>query len=149
MENEFDSLDYKNFLSLTPEQQQKFGAAGLQFDAKGNIGDFSKSVGSLAGSNTNEGWGDKFSRWFTPNDKGASLGGEVMSGIGTGVNAASGLAGLYYTKKNFDLAKEAADLEKSKQKSLMSRQRKVDQAGVNLSRNVGNGASYDYKPTVG
>ena len=149
MANEFDSLDYKNFLSLTPEQQQKFGAAGLQFDAKGNIGDFSKSVGSLAGSNTNEGWGDKFSRWFTPNDKGASLGGEVMSGIGTGVNAASGLAGLYYTKKNFDLAKEAADLEKSKQKSLMSRQRKVDQAGVNLSRNVGNGASYDYKPTVG
>lgn len=149
MANEFDSLDYKNFLSLTPEQQQQFGAAGLQFDAKGNIGDFSKSVGSLAGSNTNEGWGDKFSRWFTPNDKGASFGGEVMSGIGTGVNAASGLAGLYYTKKNFDLAKEAADLEKSKQKSLMSRQRKVDQAGVNLSRNVGNGASYDYKPTVG
>ena len=37
MVNEFDSLDYKNFLSLTPEQQQKFGAAGLQFDAKGNI----------------------------------------------------------------------------------------------------------------
>lgn len=101
------------------------------------------------GGLASEGWGDKFSRWFTPNDKGASLGGEVMSGIGTGVNAASGLAGLYYTKKNFDLAKEAADLEKSKQKSLMSRQRKVDQAGVNLSRNVGNGASYDYKPTVG
>lgn len=100
------------------------------------------------GGLASEGWGDKFSRWFTPNEKGTSLGGQVLSGIGTGVDAASGLAGLYFAQKNFDLAKEAADLEKKKQKSLMARQAKVDQAGVDLSKNVGNGASYSYKTTI-
>ena len=153
MANEFDSLDYKNFLSLTPEQQQKFGAAGLQFDAKGNIGDFSKSVGSLAGSNTNEGWGDKFSRWFTPNDKGFSTGGTFMDAFGKGAQGTAAIGGLAAEYLNYKADKKQAKWEKEKEENALKltadRQTKVDQAGIDLSRNVGNGASYSYKPTVG
>lgn len=101
------------------------------------------------GNGSTEGLGDKFSRWFTPNEKGTSLGGQVLGGLGTGVQAATGLAGIYFAKKNYDLQKDAAEIDKLKEYNLMARQAKVDNAGVDLSRNVGNGASYTYRPTVG
>lgn len=111
---ELDSLDYRNFLSLTPEQQRQFGSAGLQFDDKGSVGNFSGLVSSLAGSRANESWGDKLSRLFTPNEKGTSIGGQFFDGIGKGTEAITGLAGIYYADKNFKLQKEAQDYAKSR-----------------------------------
>lgn len=120
-------------------------------DAKAEMDkyDFSGVKNKDKDNGSTEGLGDKFSRWFTPNEKGTSLGGQVLGGLGTGVQAAAGLAGMYFTKKNYDLAKDAADIDKLKEYNLMARQAKVDSAGVDLSRNVGNGASYTYRPTVG
>lgn len=81
-------------------------------------------------------WGDKFSSWFTPQgDKGTSLGGNVVNAVGTGVGALSGLAGMYYTKKNYDL-------QKDNQKHLQAREAKSDARKEQLAANAGNGASY-------
>lgn len=83
-------------------------------------------------------WGDKFASWFTPQgDKGTSLGGNVMGAIGSGVGAASGLAGMYYTKKNFDLQKDQQDYLKNRE--AMSDARKSQ-----FAANAGGGASYKY-----
>ena len=83
-------------------------------------------------------WGDKFASWFTPQgDKGTSLGGNVMGAIGTGVGAASGLAGMYYAKKNFDLQKDQQDYLKNRE--AMSDARKSQ-----FAANAGGGASYKY-----
>lgn len=143
LDDQYSDYDYSYYRSQpTTVEQQNID----NLDNKGAY-DFS-GITPKSNGLTSEGWGDKFSRWFTPNEKGTSLGGQVLSGIGTGVDAASGLAGLYFAQKNFDLAKDAADLEKKKQVSLMARQDKVDQAGVDLSKNVGNGASYNYRTTV-
>ena len=81
-------------------------------------------------------WGDKFSSWFTPDGKsGQSLGGNVMGAIGTGIQGLSGLAGMYYAKKNFDLQKDQADYLKSRDAASDTRMSK-------FASNAGNGASY-------
>lgn len=80
-------------------------------------------------------WGDEIASWFTPNEKGASVGGNIMDAVGTGVGALSGLAGMYYTKKNYDLQKEQANYEKGREAASDARK-------ARFAANAGNGASY-------
>lgn len=105
------------------------------------------------GGLASEGWGDKFSRWFTPNDKGFSTGGTFMDAFGKGAQGTAAIGGLAAEYLNYKADKKQAKWEKEKEENALKltadRQAKVDQAGIDLSRNVGNGASYSYKPTVG
>lgn len=84
----------------------------------------------------NQSWGDKVASWFTPDgESGASVGGNIMDAAGKGVDALTGLAGMYYTKKNYDLQKEQADYLKGRDAASDARKSK-------FAANVGNGASY-------
>ena len=85
---------------------------------------------------TEQSWTDVVKGWFEPTgEKGTSVGGNIMGAVGTGVNALSGLAGMYYAKKNFDLKKDQANY-------LKNREAKFDAAKERLATNIGNGASY-------
>lgn len=79
-------------------------------------------------------WTDTIAGWFKPQGpQGTSTGGNILSGIGAGVGAASGLAGMYYSKKNFDLQKDQYDY-------LKSRDALSDNRTNKFAANVGNGA---------
>ena len=81
-------------------------------------------------------WGDRFKSWFTPDGKsGQSVGGNVIGAVGTGVQALSGLAGMYYADKNYKLQKDQADYLKSRDAASDTRMSK-------FASNAGNGASY-------
>ena len=83
-----------------------------------------------------QGWGDKVASWFTPQgDRGTSVGGNIMGAVGTGVGAATGLAGMYYAKKNFDL-------QKDQQNYLKGREAQSDTRKSAFAANAGNGAQY-------
>ena len=93
---------------------------------------FNNGTGGLA----EQGWTDKVAGWFTPQgDKGTSVGGNIMGAVGTGVGAASGLAGMYYAKKNFDLQKDQQDY-------LKGREAQSDARKSAFAANAGNGAQY-------
>jgi len=82
------------------------------------------------------GWTSKVGDWFTPQgDKGTSVGGNMMNALGTGVGAVTGLAGMYYTKKNFDL-------QKDNQQYLRNREAQSDSRKSAFASNAGNGAQY-------
>ena len=120
--------------SLLSKQAQTGPTGGLAATDYANRSgnDFS----TVASKDPSESFGDKVSRWFTPaGDKGTSLGGNVMGAVGTGVDALTGLAGLYYTKKNYDLQKEQADYLKGRDAASDARKSK-------FAANAGNGASY-------
>ena len=90
----------------------------------------------LGNTTAEQGWGDTFASWFTPQgDKGTSVGGNIMGAVGTGVGAASGLAGMYYAKKNFDLQKDQQDY-------LKGREAQSDTRKSAFAANAGNGAQY-------
>lgn len=85
-------------------------------------------------TDTNQSWTDTIAGWFKPQGpQGTSTGGNILSGIGAGVGAASGLAGMYYSKKNFDLQKDQYDY-------LKSRDALSDNRTNKFAANVGNGA---------
>lgn len=97
-----------------------------------NSSAFNNGTGGLA----EQGWTDKVASWFTPQgDRGTSVGGNIMGAIGTGVGAASGLAGMYYAKKNFDLQKDQQDY-------LKGREAQSDTRKSAFATNAGNGAQY-------
>ena len=83
----------------------------------------------------NQGFMDTVAGWFKPGEGGASTGGNVLGGIASGVNALSGLAGMYYAKKNFDLQKDA---QKYARRQDAQRDRNISQ----FAKNAGGGASY-------
>lgn len=60
---------------------------------------------------------------------------ETLGNIGTGVQALSGLAGMYYADKNYKLQKDQADYLKSRDAASDTRMSK-------FASNAGNGASY-------
>lgn len=108
-----------------------------------NAGDIKVDVDTHLANSTgtpppaDQSWGDKFSSWFTPDGKsGQSLGGNVMGAIGTGIQGLSGLAGMYYAKKNYDLQKDAQDWEKN-------RVALADKNTSTFAANAGNAASYN------
>ena len=82
------------------------------------------------------GWTDTVAGWFRPEgDKGTSVGGNIMNAVGTGVNAATGLAGMYFAKKNYDLQKDQANY-------LKDREAQSDARKSRFAANAGNNASY-------
>ena len=82
------------------------------------------------------GWTDTVASWFRPEgDKGTSVGGNIMNAVGTGVNAATGLAGMYFAKKNYDLQKDQANY-------LKDREAQSDTRKSRFATNAGNNASY-------
>ena len=95
----------------------------------------------FSGSNKNpdtpeQSWLDKVASWFTPTgESGASVGGNILDAAGKGVGALTGLAGMYYTKKNYDLQKDQANY-------LKGRDAASDARNAKFAANVGNGASY-------
>lgn len=96
-------------------------------------------IKDLGNTTVDQSFGDKFASWFTPQgDKGTSLGGNVMGAVGSGVGALSGLAGMYYAKKNFDL-------QKDQQNYLKGREAASDARKGQFAANAGGGASYVYK----
>lgn len=114
---------------------------GVNTDANASMAnDTNLPINSLMKTDGNglaeQSFGDKFASWFTPQgDKGTSLGGNVMGAIGTGVGALSGLAGMYYAKKNFDL-------QKDQQKYLQGREAQSDARKSQFAANAGGGATY-------
>jgi len=88
------------------------------------------------GNGADKGWMAKVADWFTPQgDKGTSVGGNIVNAVGTGVNAASGLAGMYFAKKNYDLQKDQQDY-------LKNREAQSDARKSKFAANAGNGATY-------
>lgn len=123
-----------NSLSGNPYFNQAYGYNIGQSNIPG--AQYTPEVAKSPETLKEEGFGDKFSRWFTPQgDKGTSLGGNVMSAVGTGVGALTGLAGAYYTKKNYDL-------QKDNQKYLQAREAQSDARKSQFAANAGNSATY-------
>lgn len=87
-------------------------------------------------SNTELSFGDSFKSWFTPVGKsGTSLGGNVLSGLGTVVGIGGTLADAYYKHKSDKREEEAADYAR-KRVAL------ADKNVATFAKNAGNGASY-------
>ncbi len=100
--------------------------------------------GSNTGSN-NDGTGvlDSIGGWFAPQGQsGASTAGNVLSGLGTAVGIGSGLAGMYYSKKQADLNKERAKMEKDAYNRGVQREAQAEARMQQFAKNAGNGAFY-------
>ena len=111
-------------------------ANAAQVDPTSNLNLTSLVKTDGTGGLAEQGWTDKVASWFTPQgDKGTSVGGNIMGAVGTGVGAASGLAGMYYAKKNFDLQKDQQDY-------LKGREAQSDARKSAFAANAGNGAQY-------
>ena len=101
--------------------------------------DYSSIRSRIVGINNNEGntsWWQGFKDAFNPNGtSGRSYAGNVMDFAGTAAGIGTGLAGAYYTKKNFDLQKDNQDY-------LKSREAQADTRKATFAKNAGGGASY-------
>lgn len=100
---------------------------------------------SADGTNTSTNTGTEPGVWdrlvgaFNPNDKGTSLGGQVMSGIGTGVGAISAIASpiLQYRndKMNQKIAERNYQAQQDKEKYLRSRDAMADAKVAQMQSN--------------
>jgi hypothetical protein len=69
-----------------------------------------------------KGWMAKVADWFTPQgDKGTSVGGNIINAVGTGVQGASGLAGIYFAHKNAEALEEQQKRENKIQDKALAR----------------------------
>ena len=86
---------------------------------------------------------DTIGGWFQPQGQsGASTAGNVLSGVGTAVGIGSGLAGMYYAKKQADLNKERAKMEKDAYNRGVQREAQAEARMQQFAKNAGNGAFY-------
>ena len=91
----------------------------------------------------NRGIMDTVGGWFQPQGQsGASTAGNVLSGVGTAVGIGSGLAGMYYAKKQADLNKERAKMEKDAYNRGVQREAQAEARMQQFAKNAGNGAFY-------
>ena len=127
--NGFDASGYTNSSTVASPESAAF---------KGYKGD----LPVIDDSKTELGWGDKISGWFTPGEGGASLGGNVLSGVGTAVGIGSGLASMYYAKKEADLKKDKAKMEKDAYQRGVQREAEAENRMQQFAKNAGNGAFY-------
>ena len=88
------------------------------------------------------GIGATVSKWFTPVEGGASLGGNVLSGVGTAVGIGSGLASMYYANEERKLKKEKAQMEKDAYQRGVQREAEAENRMQQFAKNAGNGAFY-------
>ena len=95
------------------------------------------------GGGTEPGLFDTIGGWFKPQgESGASTAGNVLSGVGTAVGIGSGLAGMYYAKKQADLNKERAKMEKDAYNRGVQREAQAEARMQQFAKNAGNGAFY-------
>lgn len=99
-----------------------------------------KAVGPRAGMTPNT--GTKEPGFFDINDKGVSKFGSVLGNVGTAVSIGSGLAGIYYAKKQADLNKERAKMEKDAYNRGVQREAEAEKRMQQFAKNAGNGAFY-------
>lgn len=91
----------------------------------------------------NKGLIDTAKGWFTPQgESGTSLGGNVLSGIGTAVGIGSGLAGMYYANKKAKLDEERARMEKDAYNRGVKRDLENENRMQKFAQNAGNNAFY-------
>ena len=89
-----------------------------------------------ATKNADVGVWDTIKNSFNPEGaSGKSYAGNVMDTVGTGINAATGLAGMYFAKKNYDLQKDQTNY-------LKDREAQSDMRKAKFAANAGNSASY-------
>lgn len=120
-----------NSSGLATTSQQSTTSSGLA--ANGTNFDFSGVTKQTA---PDVSFGDKFKSWFTPKQgTNTSIGGQVLGGVGAGVGALRGLAGMYFAKKNYDLQKDNQDY-------LRNREAQSDMRKSKFAANAGNNASY-------
>ena len=87
-------------------------------------------------NNTEFSFVDSLNKWFTPTgESGTSVGGNVLSGLGTVAGIGGTLAGVYYKNKSDKREEEAADYAR-KRVAL------ADKNVATFAKNAGNGASY-------
>ena len=87
-------------------------------------------------NNTEFSFMDSFNKWFTPTgENGTSVGGNVLSGLGTVAGIGGTLADVYYKHKSDKREEEAADYAR-KRVAL------ADKNVATFAKNTGNGASY-------
>ena len=99
--------------------------------------------GGQLSRNENGGVFDTIGGWFQPQGQsGASTAGNVLSGVGTAVGIGSGLAGMYYAKKQADLNKERAKMEKDAYNRGVQREAQAEARMQQFAKNAGNGAFY-------
>ena len=97
--------------------------------------------GSKGGDSTS--WTDSVKEGLAPQGtSGASTAGNVLSGVGTAVGIGSGLAGMYYAKKQADLNKERAKMEKDAYNRGVQREAQAEARMQQFAKNAGNGAFY-------
>ena len=90
----------------------------------------------LLSTNPELSFGDRFKSWFTPTgEAGTSVGGNVLSGLGTVAGIGGTLADVYYKNKSDKREEEAADYAR-KRVAL------ADRNVSTFAANAGNGASY-------
>ena len=86
--------------------------------------------------NTELSFSDRFKSWFTPTgENGTSVGGNVLSGLGTVAGIGGTLSDVYYKHKSDKREEEAADYAR-KRVAL------ADKNVATFAKNTGNGASY-------
>lgn len=145
-----EQLGLSGFLGQNPYRRKALDGIDLTAYSNNNVEQPAKSVtfkeqanlGNLNKDNTELGWGDKISGWFTPGEGGSSLGGNVLSGVGTAVGIGSGLAGMYYAKKEADLKKDKAQMEKDAYQRGVQREAEAENRMQQFAKNAGNGAFY-------
>ena len=145
-----EQLGLSGFLGQSPYIRKALDGIDLTAYSNNNVEQPTKSVtfkeqanlGNLNKDNTELGWGDTFKGWFTPGEGGASLGGNVLSGVGTAVGIGSGLAGMYYAKKEADLKKDKAKMEKDAYQRGVQREAEAENRMQQFAKNAGNGAFY-------
>lgn len=87
-------------------------------------------------NNVETSFGDRFKSWFTPTgENGTSVGGNVLSGLGTVAGIGGTLADVYYKHKSDKREEENADYAR-KRVAL------ADKNVATFAKNTGNGASY-------
>ena len=87
-------------------------------------------------NNTEFSFMDSFNKWFTPTgENGTSVGGNVLSGLGTVAGIGGTLADVYYKHKSDKREEEAADYAR-KRVAL------ADKNVATFAKSTGNGASY-------
>ena len=145
-----EQLGLSGFLGQSPYRRKALDGIDLTAYSNNNVEQPAKSVvfkeqanlGNLNNDTTELGWGDTFKGWFTPGEGGSSLGGNVLSGVGTAVGIGSGLAGMYFAKKEADLKKDKAKMEKDAYQRGVQREAEAENRMQQFAKNAGNGAFY-------
>ena len=115
---------------FTNQNSESVGLGKLEYDAANN------GLTEGLSNNTEFSFMDSFNKWFTPTgENGTSVGGNVLSGLGTVAGIGGTLADVYYKHKSDKREEEAADYARR-------RVALADKNVATFAKNTGNGASY-------